>query len=93
MAEKKSTGKGTKGVNRFVVGLGGVKLPEATARELAADIRKAVLATVATLDFQGDLQISAPGAAEAVIGLGGPTQGIVIKRPKPIATAITKPGH
>jgi hypothetical protein len=83
MAEKKPTGKGAKGVNRFVVGLGGVKLPEATARELAADIRKAVLATVATLDFQGDLQISSPAAAKAAtaIGLGGPTQGIIIRRP------------
>lgn len=68
------------GINRFVVNLGGVQLPEDAADQLERGIRKAVLAAVATLDFKGDLRLDAPSPA-AFEGLGkilGPTRGIRI---------------
>lgn len=80
MATTKPAKKPSKGVNRFVVNLGGVQLPEGAAEALERDIRKAALAAVATLDFKGDLRIDAPTPA-AFEGLGkllGPTRGIRI---------------
>lgn len=73
MGTKKAKG----GVNRFVVNLGGLQLPEETARQLELDIRKAALAAVATLDFKGDLRIGSP-AGEALAGFGA-TRGIRIQ--------------
>jgi len=78
MAVQKPARKTSKGVNRFVASVGGVQLPAEAADQLERDIRKAVLAAVATLDFRGDLRLEAPSRLEGLTTLLGPTRGIRI---------------
>jgi hypothetical protein len=59
--------------NQFVVDLGDLPLPPATARQLKADIKKLVLSTLAGLDLKGDLQVSSTLPKD----FGGRTDGIV----------------
>lgn len=78
MAVQKPARKTSKGVNRFVASVGGVQLPAEAADQLERDIRKAVLAAVATLDFRGDLRLEAPSRLEGLLKDLGQTRGIRI---------------
>ena len=63
---------------KFVVDLGGMKLPVDVERRIGIEIKRAVLSELAKLDFKGDLVIKPESK------LPNRTIGFVVNRPPPI---------